>query len=379
MRGSWEDLEGGIAVVVRLERGYVADVTVASTRRPGLCRVLEGMPVEVVPSRVSLLFRVCSAAQEHAARTACEQISGLPPAPGEQTRRQARVILETFREHAWAACVEWPRHLGMAPDVGAFARIRSALQAIGEGLADWPDKRLEEEKLRVLAQTIDRALVLGGRTWEGPGALHSWAMLGTCPAARFLRKVWDEDLAEFGRCSLRPVPDMMAWDLDGALAADVDNRFVSRPEWEGEACETGPLVRMSGHSLVAELWQRYGNGLLTRLVARLVELVGLSGRLGQLLNGLSSNSASLGIGGNRVGLGQVEAARGRLAHRVKVEGDRVSRYQILAPTEWNFHPRGPLWRGLVGMPAGNADILQRQVGFLVVALDPCVAFTVQVT
>ncbi|MHB8367288.1 MAG: nickel-dependent hydrogenase large subunit, partial [Acidithiobacillus sp.] len=187
------------------------------------------------------------------------------------------------------------------------------------------------------------------------------------------------DLAEFGRCSLRPVPDMMAWDLDGALAADVDNRFVSRPEWEGETCETGPLVRMSGHSLVAELWQRYGNGLLTRLVARLVELVGLSDRLGQLLNGLSSNNASLGIGGNRVGLGQVEAARGRLAHRVKVEGDRVSRYQILAPTEWNFHPRGPLWRGLVGKPAGDADILQRQVGFLVVALDPCVAFTVQVT
>ena len=366
-------------VAIRLDRGCVADVNVVSTRRPGLCRVLEGMPVEAVPSRVSLLFRVCSAAQEHAARTACEQISGLPPASEEQTRRQARVILETFREHAWAACVEWPRHLGMAPDVGAFARIRSALQAIDEGLTSWPDKRLEDEKLRVLSQAVDRALALGGGAWEGIGALHSWGMLGICPAARFLRKIWDEDLAEFGRCLLRPVPDMMAWDLEGALAADVDNSFVSRPEWEGEACETGPLVRMSGHPLVAELWQRYGNGLLTRLVARLVELVGLSDRLGQLLNGLSSNSASLGVEGSRVGLGLVEAARGRLAHRAEVEGDRVSRYQILAPTEWNFHPHGPLWRGLVGKPADNADIFQRQVGFMVLALDPCVPFTVQVT
>ncbi|EGQ63625.1 Ni,Fe-hydrogenase I large subunit, partial [Acidithiobacillus sp. GGI-221] len=241
------------------------------------------------------------------------------------------------------------------------------------------DKPMEEEKLRVLVQAIDRALALKGRVWEGIGALHSWVTAGICPSAHFLQEVWDENLAEFGRCSLRPVPDMMAWDLDGALAADVDNRFVSRPEWEGDACETGPLVRMSDHPLVAELWQRHGNGLLTRLAARLVELVGLPARLGRLLDGLSGNDGVLGIGGNGVGLGQVEAARGRLAHRVKVKGDRVSRYQILAPTEWNFHPRGPLWRGLVGRPAGNADILQRQVGFLVVALDPCVAFTVQVT
>ncbi|MHB0887207.1 nickel-dependent hydrogenase large subunit [Acidithiobacillus sp.] len=379
MRGSWEDLEGGITVAVRLERGYVADVTVASTRRPELCQVLEGMPVAAVPSMVSQLFRVCSAAQECAAHIACEQIAGLPPAPGEQSRRQIRVVLETFREHAWAACIEWPRRLGVAPDVGAFAGIRRALQAIGEGLPDWPGKSLEEEKLQVLAQAVDQALALEGRIWEGSGALHSWAMAGTCPAARFLQKVGDEDLADFGRCPLRPLPDMMAWDLEGALAADVDHRFVSRPEWEGEACETGPLVRMSGHPLVAELWQQYGNGLLPRLAARLVELVGLPARLGQLLDALPSNNGSLGIGGNGVGLGQVETARGRLAHRVKAEAGRVSRYQILAPTEWNFHPRGSLWRGLVGRPAGNADILQRQVGFLVVALDPCVGFTVQVT
>lgn len=379
MKRPWEDLEGGITVTVHLERGHVADVTVASTRRPELCRALEGMPVKAVPSMVALLFRACSAAQECAARTACEQIAGLPPTAGERSRRQIRVVLETAREHAWAACIEWPRRLGMAPEVEAFAGIRSALRAIDQGLPDWPDKPLAKEKLRVLAQSIDRALALAGGVWEGAGALHSWVMAGIRPAARFLQKVGDEDLAEFGRCSLRPVPDMMAWDLDGALAADVDNRFVSRPEWEGDACETGPLVRMSGHPLVAELWQRHGNGLLTRLAARLVELVGLPARLGQLLDGLSSNTGVLGIGGSGVGLGQVEAARGRLAHRVKVEGDRVSRYQILAPTEWNFHPRGPLWRGLVGRPAGNADVLQRQVGFLVVALDPCVAFTVQVT
>jgi Ni,Fe-hydrogenase I large subunit len=40
------------------------------------------------------------------------------------------------------------------------------------------------------------------------------------------------------------------------------------------------------------------------------------------------------------GLARVETARGTLLHRVELDGDRVARYAIVAPTEWNFHPQG---------------------------------------
>jgi Ni,Fe-hydrogenase I large subunit len=78
-----------------------------------------------------------------------------------------------------------------------------------------------------------------------------------------------------------------------------------------------------------------------------------------------------------VGIGVVEAARGRLVHRVEVVASRVTRYQILAPTEWNFHPQGTLVQSLVGMRVEGLDELYRQVRLIVSALDPCVAYELE--
>lgn len=72
-------------------------------------------------------------------------------------------------------------------------------------------------------------------------------------------------------------------------------------------------------------------------------------------------------------MGVVECARGRLVHRVAVAGGRVADYKILAPTEWNFHPEGPLARGLAGAWVGRETAAVRQsIEWLVTALDPCV-------
>jgi Ni,Fe-hydrogenase I large subunit len=72
------------------------------------------------------------------------------------------------------------------------------------------------------------------------------------------------------------------------------------------------------------------------------------------------------------GLGIVECARGRLVHRVAVAVGRVTDYKILAPTEWNFHPEGPLARGLAGAGVGSGTAIDQAIGLFVTALDPCV-------
>jgi Ni,Fe-hydrogenase I large subunit len=70
-------------------------------------------------------------------------------------------------------------------------------------------------------------------------------------------------------------------------------------------------------------------------------------------------------------------ARGLLMHEARLAPDAsaghvVSRYALCAPTEWNFHPLGPLPRWLEGAAAGSAaearSLLLRAAG----ALDPCV-------
>jgi Ni,Fe-hydrogenase I large subunit len=81
--------------------------------------------------------------------------------------------------------------------------------------------------------------------------------------------------------------------------------------------------------------------------------------------------------GNGEGLAAVETARGLLLHRARLQEQCVVDYQIVAPTEWNFHPDGALVRGLEGLEAGEEQHLVGAARLAVHALDPCVAFRVE--
>jgi len=50
----------------------------------------------------------------------------------------------------------------------------------------------------------------------------------------------------------------------------------------------------------------------------------------------------------------------------------------VAPTEWNFHPGGALASGLEGLEADDEQQLIRSTRLAVHALDPCVAYRVEV-
>jgi uptake hydrogenase large subunit len=77
------------------------------------------------------------------------------------------------------------------------------------------------------------------------------------------------------------------------------------------------------------------------------------------------------------GLGVVEAARGCLTHRASLRDGVISGYQILAPTEWNFHPEGSVAKGLSGFPCGDEAIFRRQADLFINAVDPCVGYRLE--
>ena len=79
------------------------------------------------------------------------------------------------------------------------------------------------------------------------------------------------------------------------------------------------------------------------------------------------------------GFAALESPRGRLYHWLQASAERqVAAYAILAPTEWNFHPRGPLLEALVGAEIGTGEEARRRVSRLVAVFDPCVSFDVRV-
>ncbi|MGB0204632.1 MAG: nickel-dependent hydrogenase large subunit [Neptuniibacter sp.] len=76
------------------------------------------------------------------------------------------------------------------------------------------------------------------------------------------------------------------------------------------------------------------------------------------------------------GTGIVKAARGALLHQLQLEDQPTSEcivkdYKIVAPTEWNFHPRGTLVKMLEGAKVGKEQLLVL-VESLIKLIDPCV-------
>ena len=74
----------------------------------------------------------------------------------------------------------------------------------------------------------------------------------------------------------------------------------------------------------------------------------------------------------------VDTARGQLLHVAGVAEGAVAFYRIVAPTEWNFHPRGALPGLLIGAPAPSQAAAERLGVLAIQALDPCVAHRVEV-
>ncbi len=120
------------------------------------------------------------------------------------------------------------------------------------------------------------------------------------------------------------------------------------------------------------LKREYVTGLLVRLVARLTEIARLAGGL-RLVSGVSAGEGAGGVGPVNPGIGQAAAARGQLVHRVELNGDVIGGYQILAPTEWNFHPKGVVVQALSALTGDSASI-EKQARLLIDAIDPCVGY-----
>jgi hydrogenase large subunit len=162
--------------------------------------------------------------------------------------------------------------------------------------------------------------------------------------------------------------------------------WCKAPRLGGEVVEVGALARqvVAGHPLARDLVARGGGNVLSRVVARLLELalvVPLMERWTQALAPgepfFAPTAAAVPDGD---GAGLVEAARGSLGHWISVRDGRLSRYQIVAPTTWNFSPRdaagrpGPLERALVGVAAEDAR--SPAVQHVVRSFDPCLVCTV---
>jgi hydrogenase large subunit len=150
--------------------------------------------------------------------------------------------------------------------------------------------------------------------------------------------------------------------------------WVKAPRYKGLPYEGGPLARawMNGD-------YRKGVSVMDRLVARQLEVVKLCRLAADWLELIIPNGPTFQPYTplpHCHGVGLMDTMRGPLGHWMTIRDNKVSHYQIVTPTSWNFAPRdsqglrGPVEQALLDTPVADADSLI-EVGRVVRSFDPC--------
>lgn len=223
---------------------------------------------------------------------------------------------EILGEHALVMLRDWPVALGLSPD-GAALR----------GLADLTPDRLRRLSQDLFGMPADRFLLIDDLA----------AMTAPAVPVHLFRTVADW-----------PIPA-------GDGPAGTDPTFFPR-------CADDPLI--------ASEQARGGVTLALRMLARLREAA-------RLIVELTTGHHAPRFRAGADGVGVVEAARGRLIHRVRVEGGIIQAYTIETPTGAMAGPDGFLQHLLTAALAAPAGLREKVLAIALSAADPCLPVQVE--
>ncbi len=342
-------------IVIDLSRN--GDVRLTSNRGADVARLLVGRDPREALDLLPRLFSLCGHAHVAAARVAVQE----DVTEAEAHADTSRVLAETAREHLLRILTGW-RVEGAGfelPSPPVMGLVKNMQAAVGDPAEERQVSALLAGYLETHVFGISPAAFLKLRDLA---EFTNWLDGGPTLAKAYLCQIVAHGWQGLGAVSTQFLPALSGAQLQALMA---EPSFTLRPEWHGQPHETGPLARQSRHPVVAALLELHGAGLMSRLVARLVDLAKIPT---QMTTGESPVRGQPGVG-------VVETARGRLVHAARQEHGQLKDYQILAPTEWNFHPEGVAVQALAGLHAvtGRAEGAQA----LIEAIDPCVAFEVR--
>lgn len=152
--------------------------------------------------------------------------------------------------------------------------------------------------------------------------------------------------------------------------------WVKAPRYKGLPFEVGPLARLI-------LSGAYDNGIsaMDRTIARVLEAKKITEimkiLLQQLIPGVNVQK-KYELPESASGRGLLDTTRGALGHWLKIRDKKISFYQIITPSTWDFSTRddqgyrGTAEEALIGTPIQNPD-KPAEIGRILRSFDPCMS------
>ncbi|WP_022720313.1 nickel-dependent hydrogenase large subunit [Rhodopseudomonas sp. B29] len=341
-----------IDVTVWLAGATIADVAITPRSRPPLTRLFAGKPSESILPVLPRLFSLCSVAHQVAFVSAVEAAQQRQATRETARQRLTLVMAERLTELVRGMFVGM--HTLDATSAAAVREVMQAATLLGN-LDEAPSPEVRRDAVARINAALATLGIFGGDRAIAPanpcadsaaqdGGLRSQQMV----EPSFLTAADDLDI----------VTRLLADGVAFSDAPDLQGRIPETGVWarsaSREAAETSPAARLN---------------------ARVAEIAQLCDWLERGDDDRNDVIASYQLG-DRKGAAAVECARGRLYHAVALDdADRIVAFEFLAPTEWNFHARGPLVRSLKGAVLGDGPQGQDAVRALVGSFDPCVGFS----
>lgn len=387
---STQRLAGPIELKLVIDRRGRVRAELVASRPTRIGRSFRGVAPVELSSRIGALFVICRQAQLVASSMALSAARGDDEPPNRRFT-SLRVAAESLFEAARATCLTWPERFGITPDAEVAALYRSyssvvaalsserggARQALG-------DRQLVPSLVTYAALARRLAFGKGKELPKTLSELLQWAHRQETASARFVAALLERRWHSLGAAELEAVEQAPVRPILRALVGSSGEAFAASPDVAGQPRETSALSRWRDHALVQEALGSWGPGLLTRTMARMVELEQLASTIDDGLDGERwlqwSPRIVQELDGWSVAI--VPSARGMLIHALRLAAERVEDYRILAPTEWNFSARGPVIRSLEAMGSALDPLAPNerieQARLVAGSYDPCVALEVTV-
>jgi len=401
------NIEGQLDIDFYPQRKKSERVELSSSRPLHATKIFIGKTPEQVLAIIPLLFSVCGVAQSRAALIAIEQNLKVESEAEQETARDMLVLVENAKEHMFRLFIDWPQLFNLKTSNNNMPYISQMLGEFKAALFHNGEALSLDSKLNTHFTDVDYLIeqfelylqqhVFNQTTQDwlkitDVHALHEWAQQNDSVAANSINYIREQAWASQGLTDCERLPALDEGDLLEKFNASNAENFIAQPQWQGQCYETTTLSRQFEQPLIQALHREFGSALITRWVARLVELANIPQQLRnqlQLLTDTSTTSDNIadkvtnkksGMGKAVRGMAQIEAARGRLIHHVEIENGIISKYQILAPTEWNFHPQGLVAKSLGSLANSNHNKkeIEHLAHLVINAIDPCVGYQLRI-
>jgi len=363
---------------------------ISSSRPLQASHVFTGKTIDQTLTMIPLLFNICSKAQAVTVVRAIESAKQTLATPQIESTREALIALESLREQALRVAMDWPTFIRVAPESPLLSHIAMGISKIMKSLETsqslkylaFSSKVLSRKtqditkgqslEWKTFSETLSKGIFGSSTTTWLASDLDEWANQEQTQAASFIHWLSQKTWKNAGESTITQLPAIDDSALLSVLLAE-QHQFTSQPIWKNQCHELSWFTHKQHNkqNLIAKNKALKGNGIFSRMVARLVEIANLMTVLDDFFIHHETLTAPKS---SAKGLAHSHAARGRLSHYINVENNTVKKLLILAPTEWNFHPQGVTQDSLCRLQADNERDLRQQAELLIHAIDPCVGY-----